>query len=61
MIKVLYFDNGTNQQDSVIENREIKRGLGLDAIEERTRRANGTCFFEKNEFGFVTTNIFRKV
>ena len=61
MIKVLYFDNGTNQQDSVIGNREIKRGLGLDAIEERTRRANGTCFFEKNEFGFVTTNIFRKV
>ena len=36
----------------------LSSGLGLEAIEERTIKANGRCFFEKTETGFTITNVF---
>jgi signal transduction histidine kinase len=51
IIKVEYKDNGKSS-----ENYEI--GLGLEAIEERTLKANGRCYFTKGENGFCVTNIF---
>jgi len=49
--KVEYRDNG--KKDGSFE-----KGLGLEAIEERTIKANGRCFFAKTETGFMITNIF---
>ncbi len=51
IIKVEYKDNGTNQEEFV-------KGLGLEAMEERTVNAKGRCFFRKDEQGFTVTNIF---
>ena len=51
MIKVTYFDNG------VCKGKFIK-GLGLEAVEERTIKCNGKCFFEMGEMRFKVTNIF---
>ncbi|MHB8129157.1 MAG: sensor histidine kinase [Mobilitalea sp.] len=51
IIKVEYKDNGTS-----VENFE--KGMGLEAIEERTVSTKGRCFFNKGEKGFVVTNIF---
>lgn len=51
MVKVSYYDNG------VCKGKFIK-GLGLEAIEERTIKCNGKCFFEMSEMGFKVTNVF---
>ncbi len=51
VIKVEYSDNG-HSEDS------FKKGLGLQAIEERTVKAKGKCFFTKGERGFGISNIF---
>jgi signal transduction histidine kinase len=51
IIRVEYKDNGKSS-----EKYEI--GLGLEAIEERTQKTNGRCYFSKNENGFCITNIF---
>ncbi|MBH1940988.1 hypothetical protein I5677_08805 [Mobilitalea sibirica] len=51
IIKVEYKDNGKSSGDFV-------KGLGLEAIEERTVQAKGRCFFTKGENGFSVTNIF---
>lgn len=51
MVKVSYYDNG------VCKGKLIK-GLGLEAVEERTIKCNGKCFFEMNEIGFKVINIF---
>jgi len=50
-IKVEYKDNGKSTE-------VFEKGLGLEAIEERTIKANGRCFFEKTETGFSITNVF---
>lgn len=51
VIKVEYKDNGKSPGD-------FTKGLGLEAIEERTVRAKGRCMFNKGENGFRVTNIF---
>ncbi|MDF2539136.1 MAG: hypothetical protein K0S76_2157 [Herbinix sp.] len=51
IIKVEYKDNGKSEGS-------FEKGLGLDAIEERTVNAKGRCFFTKGETGFCVTNIF---
>lgn len=51
IIKVEYKDNGYSVQS-------FEKGLGLEAIEERTVNAKGRCFFNKGEKGFTVTNIF---
>lgn len=51
IIKVEYRDNGYSSES-------FEKGLGLEAIEERTINAKGRCFFNKGEKGFTVTNIF---
>ena len=51
IIKVEYKDNGCSVEG-------FEKGLGLEAIEERTIGASGKCFFQKGERGFSVTNIF---
>ena len=51
LIKVEYRDNGSSEGS-------FEKGLGLEAIEERTIRAKGKCFIKKGERGFSVTNIF---
>ncbi|MBP1754900.1 MAG: hypothetical protein H6Q59_1298 [Firmicutes bacterium] len=51
LIKVEYKDNGCMGDD-------FEKGLGLEAIEERTVNSKGKCFFHKGEKGFSVTNIF---
>lgn len=51
IIKVEYKDNGRSSEDFV-------KGMGLEAIEERTAKVKGRCFFHKSERGFGVTNIF---
>ncbi len=51
VIKVEYKDNGTSEES-------FEKGLGLEAIEERTVKAKGKCFFTKGEHGFGVSNIF---
>ncbi len=51
IIKVEYKDNGSSMES-------FEKGLGLEAIEERTIGAKGKCFFHKGERGFSVTNIF---
>lgn len=51
VIKVEYKDNGYSEEG-------FEKGLGLDAIEERTVKAKGKCFFTKGEHGFSISNIF---
>jgi signal transduction histidine kinase len=51
IIKVEYSDNGKSEGD-------YKKGLGLEAIEERTLKSGGRCFFEKTNTRFRITNIF---
>jgi signal transduction histidine kinase len=50
-IKVEYKDNGSSSED-------FEKGLGLEAMEERTIGAKGKCFFHKGERGFTVTNVF---
>lgn len=51
IIKVEYKDNGKSADS-------FEKGLGLEAIEERTIGEKGRCFFNKSENGFCVTNIF---
>jgi signal transduction histidine kinase len=51
IIKVEYRDNGTSAES-------FEKGMGLEAMEERTIGARGRCFFNKGEKGFCVTNIF---
>lgn len=51
VIKVEYKDNGWSTEG-------FEKGLGLEAIEERTIRTKGKCFLHKGEQGFSVTNIF---
>ncbi len=51
LIKVEYKDNGKSEGN-------FEKGLGLEAMEERTLHAKGKCFFHKGERGFSVTNIF---
>lgn len=51
LIKVEYKDNGSSVDS-------FEKGLGLEAIEERTIHVKGKCFFNKGERGFSITNIF---
>ncbi len=46
-----YKDNGTSAEN-------FEKGMGLEAIEERTVSNKGRCFFNKGEKGFNVTNIF---
>lgn len=50
-IKVEYKDNGKSEE-------VFEKGLGLEAIEERTIKADGRCFFERTETGFAIKNVF---
>lgn len=51
IIKVEYKDNGKSKDS-------YEKGLGLEAIEERTVLAKGRCFFHPSENGFGISNIF---
>lgn len=51
VIKVDYKDNGTSRES-------FEKGIGLEAIEERTIMSKGRCFFTMGEKGFKVTNIF---
>ncbi len=51
IIKVEYKDNGKSEEG-------FEKDVGLEAIEERTVKAKGRCFFSKGEKGFCVTNIF---
>jgi signal transduction histidine kinase len=51
IIKVEYKDNGTALEG-------FEKGMGLEAIEDRTINSKGRCFFNKGEKGFGVTNIF---
>ncbi len=51
IIKVEYKDNGRVSEGFI-------KGLGLNAIEERTIHSKGKCFINKSENGFGVTNIF---
>ena len=51
IIKVEYKDNGKSAET-------FTKGLGLEAIEERTVGVKGRCFFTKGGNGFCITNIF---
>lgn len=51
IIKIEYKDNGKSGDS-------FEKGIGLEAIEERTVSLKGRCFFHKGENGFSITNIF---
>lgn len=51
IVKVEYKDNGHSAES-------FEKGLGLEAMEERTVNAGGRCFFNIGEQGFCVTNIF---
>ncbi|MDD5936138.1 MAG: histidine kinase [Clostridiales bacterium] len=51
LIQVIYSDNGSCSPD-------FKKGLGLEAVEERTLNLKGRCSFEAGKSGFRVTNIF---
>lgn len=51
IIKVEYKDNGISYEN-------FEKGMGLEAIEERTVNSKGRCFFHKGETGFSVINIF---
>ncbi|MDE6763990.1 MAG: hypothetical protein K2J73_09975 [Oscillospiraceae bacterium] len=52
IIKAEFSDNGKNMSP-------FKKGMGLDAMEERTADCGGSCVFQKNACGFKILNIFR--
>lgn len=52
VIRAEFSDNGSNTDS-------ITKGLGLDAIEERTADAGGNCIFQNGSSGFKIINIFR--
>ncbi len=51
IIRVEYGDNGKTEG-------KFFKGLGLEAIEERTIKCGGRCFLEKSSQEFLVTNIF---
>lgn len=51
VIKVEYLDDGKSKD-------KFAKGLGLEAIEERTIKCGGRCFFDKTDNGFRITNIY---
>ncbi|MCM1024327.1 MAG: histidine kinase [Prevotella sp.] len=52
IIKAEFSDNGRSGGD-------FKKGMGLEAMEERTADCGGSCVFPKNAGGFKILNIFR--
>lgn len=52
IIRAEFFDNGSNSAD-------YKKGMGLDAIEERTADCGGNCVVQSGSTGFKVINIFR--
>lgn len=52
IIKAEFSDNGKSTS-------AFKKGIGLEAIEERTADCGGSCFFRKSGSGFEILNIFR--
>jgi signal transduction histidine kinase len=51
IIKIEYKDNGSSSNI-------FEKGIGLEAIEERTVKVKGRCLISKGEKGFQVTNIF---
>ncbi len=52
IIRAEFADNGSNSGN-------FTKGMGLDAMEERTAAAGGSCFFQSGCTGFKIINIFR--
>ena len=52
IIKAEFSDNGKSASS-------FKKGIGLEAIEERTADCGGSCVFRKSGSGFEILNIFR--
>lgn len=52
IIKAEFSDNGQGTGT-------FKKGMGLEAMEERTADCGGSCVFQKNNGGFKILNIFR--
>ena len=52
IIKAEFSDNGKSTSP-------FKKGIGLEAIEERTADCGGSCVFRKSGSGFEILNIFR--
>ncbi|MBE5960697.1 MAG: hypothetical protein E7256_04825 [Lachnospiraceae bacterium] len=51
---VEYKDNGTKK----VRQKELMKGLGIQAMEERTIKAGGRFFLNDRDYGFMITNIF---
>ncbi len=45
--------------DSGKDSGSFRKGMGLEAMEERTADCGGSCVFQKNPGGFKILNIFR--
>ena len=59
VVKVEFRDNGKSASlQSSIMGTKYEKGLGLEAIEERTIKCGGRCFFEKTDSEFRITNVF---
>lgn len=52
IIKAEYCDSGKNSGS-------FRKGMGLEAMEERTADCGGSCLFKKDSGGFKILNIFR--
>ena len=52
LVRAEFYDNGKNTGKFV-------KGMGLNAIEERTEQANGKCLFLQRDDGFHTVNLFK--
>lgn len=52
IIRAEFADNGSAQNS-------FTKGMGLEAIEERTAAAGGSCIFQNGSTGFRIINIFR--
>lgn len=51
IIRVTYWDNGRCESS-------FEKGLGLEAVEERTIKCNGKCFMEAGDDGFKVVTLF---
>lgn len=52
MIRAEFSDNGSKSES-------FEKGIGLEAIEERTVQCGGKCLFQNSGKGFMIINIFR--
>lgn len=52
VIRAEFTDNGSNSDS-------FTKGMGLEAIEERTADAGGNCIFQNGSAGFKIINVFR--